>query len=110
VIIPKPVGSARRALAAQLDPDFSAIVFEDFVTALHARLHEDRGGDHLDRWAMYASPDARAALTMPFGRYPLINQFFQNCLLATLKEWASKVSRRSRTTFAWRVSPREEVE
>ena len=60
----EPVGSARRALAAQLDPDFSAIVFEDFVTALHARLHEDRGGDHLDRWAMYASPDARAALTM----------------------------------------------
>ncbi len=23
---------------------------------------------------------SRAALTMPFGRYPLINQFFQNCM------------------------------
>lgn len=44
------------------DPDFSLVLFEDFLYALYAQAHELRGGDRLDTLAAYLSPPARQTL------------------------------------------------
>ncbi|QRK10369.1 TIM44-like domain-containing protein [Archangium violaceum] len=44
------------------DPDFSQILFEDFLYALYARVHEARGGGRLDTMAAYLSTRARQTL------------------------------------------------
>ncbi|HVV83879.1 MAG TPA: TIM44-like domain-containing protein, partial [Kofleriaceae bacterium] len=47
----------------QRDPDFSSILFQDFVFRLYATAHGARGDDRkLDELAPYLGPDARAAL------------------------------------------------
>ena len=45
-----------------LDPDFSLVLFEDFLYALYARVHEARGRGGLDGLAGYVSPAARRGL------------------------------------------------
>jgi len=44
------------------DPDFSLVLFEDFLYALYAQVHTARGGDRLDTLGAYLSPRARLAL------------------------------------------------
>ncbi len=51
----------------RIDPDFSQVLFEDFVFRLYATAHLSRGLGILDRLAPYISADARAALA---GRSP----------------------------------------
>lgn len=51
----------------RVDPDFSQVLFEDFVFRLYASAHLARGLGILDRMAPYISVDARAALA---GRSP----------------------------------------
>ena len=62
------VGAQSRPRAAlerlrDLDPDFSLVLFEDFVHALYARVHEARGRQRLDDMGAYLSGDARVSLT-----------------------------------------------
>ncbi|NBD10569.1 TIM44-like domain-containing protein [Corallococcus silvisoli] len=45
-----------------LDPDFSIVLFEDFVYSLFARVHEARGGDRLDTLGGWLSDSAIASL------------------------------------------------
>jgi uncharacterized Zn finger protein (UPF0148 family) len=44
------------------DPDFSLVLFEDFLYALYAQVHTARGGDRLDTLGAYLSPRARHTL------------------------------------------------
>jgi len=44
------------------------------------------------------------------GTMSIVGRFVQNGVLAALEDWATKSAGKSRTTFAWRASPREEVE
>ena len=44
------------------DPDFSLVLFEDFLYALYARAHEARGGGRLDTLSAYLSEQARRSL------------------------------------------------
>ena len=46
----------------QVDPDFSLVLFEDFVHALFHEVHTRRGGGHLEQFAAYLGPKARAEL------------------------------------------------
>jgi hypothetical protein len=46
-----------------LDPDFSLVLFEDFVQALYARAHEARGRQRIDDLGAYLSGDARRSLS-----------------------------------------------
>lgn len=46
----------------QADPDFSLVLFEDFVHALFHEVHSRRGGGHLDHFAAYIGPKARAEM------------------------------------------------
>jgi hypothetical protein len=66
-----PAGAGARDLDVirQLDPDFSAVAFEDFAYALFARAHESRAnGAELDALAPYLSAAVRAHLA---GRQPV---------------------------------------
>lgn len=68
----RPLGSLRSKLARlsrvgprgadgkgePFDPDFSLILFEDFVSSLFAKVHEARGGNRLDTLSAYLSDDA----------------------------------------------------
>ncbi|NOK13383.1 TIM44-like domain-containing protein [Corallococcus exercitus] len=45
-----------------LDPEFSIVLFEDFVYSLFARVHEARGGDRLDTLGGWLSDNAIASL------------------------------------------------
>jgi predicted RNA-binding Zn-ribbon protein involved in translation (DUF1610 family) len=56
--------SARRGLEAlrHTDPDFSTVLFEDFLHALFSEVHSHRGGNRLDLLSPYITADARAAL------------------------------------------------
>ncbi|MEO7330125.1 MAG: hypothetical protein ABI193_16240, partial [Minicystis sp.] len=42
------------------DPDFSLVLFEDFLYALYAEAHQARGGHQLDRLTPYLSEAVRA--------------------------------------------------
>jgi predicted lipid-binding transport protein (Tim44 family) len=44
------------------DPDFSLVLFEDFLYALYAKAHEARGGNRLDTLSAYLSAQARQSL------------------------------------------------
>ena len=44
------------------DPDFSLVLFEDFLYSLYAETHRARGGDGIDLLAPYLAPAARDAL------------------------------------------------
>jgi ribosomal protein L37AE/L43A len=44
------------------DPDFSLVLFEDFLYSLYAHVHEARGGGRVDSVSAYVSDEARAAL------------------------------------------------
>jgi predicted lipid-binding transport protein (Tim44 family) len=60
---PLPAPSRDLDIIRDLDPDFSAVLFEDFVYALYARAHQARASrKDLDALAPYLSPPARAAL------------------------------------------------
>jgi len=58
---PRPVEPARTRLEGirSYDPDFSVVLFEDFVYALYAELHTARGAGRLDVWQPYLRPEAR---------------------------------------------------
>ena len=64
---PSRPAAAALAQIAQVDPDFSPIVFEDFVFRLYAAAHRSRGDGTLKELAPYIAEQARAALT---GREP----------------------------------------
>ncbi|HEX5270702.1 MAG TPA: TIM44-like domain-containing protein [Gemmataceae bacterium] len=55
---------AERALDAlrEHDPNFSTVLFQDFVYALYARVQEARGRKDLPTWSPYLSPKATEAL------------------------------------------------
>lgn len=57
-------GSLIAALAAirRFDPEFSFVLFEDFLYALYAEAHTARGEGKLMRVSPYVSEDARASL------------------------------------------------
>jgi len=55
-----PPGQSGRPVP--FDPDFSLVLFEDFLYALYAKAHEARGGDRLDTLAAYLSQSARRKL------------------------------------------------
>ena len=44
------------------DPDFSVVLFEDFLYALYAKAHEARGGGQLHTLSAYLSEEARQSL------------------------------------------------
>ncbi len=44
------------------DPDFSLVLFEDFLYALYAQVHTARGGDRLDTMGAYLTQRARLTL------------------------------------------------
>lgn len=44
------------------DPDFSLVLFEDFLYALYAKVHTARGGGQLETMAAYLSDKARQGL------------------------------------------------
>ena len=54
------VGVSERTFSAKavraLDPDFSIVLFEDFLYSLYAEVQRSRGGDKLDRMSAYLSP------------------------------------------------------
>jgi hypothetical protein len=50
------------AILRQTDPDFSIVVFEDFVYALYAELHTARGARRLDAWSAHLAANARVDL------------------------------------------------
>ena len=59
--------TARRARVELLgvrkrDPDFSLVLFEDFLYSLFAEVHTARGAGKLDRLSVYLSPNAMAQL------------------------------------------------
>jgi hypothetical protein len=61
----RPSRSIRRDLqlgVSRADPDFSLVLFEDFVYALFAAAHEARGKHQLDPLALYLRPAARQTL------------------------------------------------
>ena len=64
---PMPVARVRvRELLDRIrtfDPDFSPVLFEDFIFSLFSAAHEARGTHKLDVLAAYLQPNARAALT-----------------------------------------------
>ncbi len=59
-----PAGSWRRRLEAlrSTDPNFSLVLFEDFLYALYAEAQHARGGGRTARLSAYLSPNATAAL------------------------------------------------
>jgi predicted lipid-binding transport protein (Tim44 family) len=62
----RPSRAIRRDLLAtvgRVDPDFSIVLFEDFLYALFAAAHEARGKNQLATLAAYLRPDARQVLT-----------------------------------------------
>ncbi len=61
---PPPARPVRRELEAirGLDPDFSGVLFEDFLYALYTEAHVARGSGRLGNFAPYLRPEARAAL------------------------------------------------
>lgn len=46
----------------RFDPNFSEIVFRDFLYSLYARAHHARGAGQLEQYALYLSSGARAEL------------------------------------------------
>lgn len=56
--------SPRRRLETlrRLDPDFSLVLFDDFLFALYAKAHEARGSGQLESLAAYLSQAARDSL------------------------------------------------
>jgi predicted RNA-binding Zn-ribbon protein involved in translation (DUF1610 family) len=50
--------------AGPFDPDFSLVLFEDFLYALYAQAHEARGGGRLDTLSAYLSEQARRSLNI----------------------------------------------
>lgn len=53
-----------------LDPDFSVVLFEDFVYALYAEAHTARGSGQLETLSPYLSSEARRALAQ-LGHTPV---------------------------------------
>lgn len=51
-----------------LDPDFSLVLFEDFLYALYAKVHTARGGNQLETMAAYVSERARQTLRGHHGQ------------------------------------------
>jgi inner membrane protein import complex subunit Tim44-like protein len=51
------------ARIARVDPDFSAVLFEDFAFRLYAAAHVARGAGRLDELSPYVSEAARQSLT-----------------------------------------------
>ena len=58
---PTPIRRRLEALRAQ-DPNFSLVLFEDFLYALYAQAHTLRGGAALERLSPYLKPPARGTL------------------------------------------------
>ena len=56
---PPPVALER---LRNLDPEFSTVLFEDFVYTLYARAHEARGHGRLQDLGAYLSPEAQRGL------------------------------------------------
>ena len=63
----RPAASARRELERlrDLDPNFSAVLFEDFLYALYAEVHTARGRSAIARYSAFLAPAAAAALQGP---------------------------------------------
>lgn len=63
-IAPQRMPSARKRLDAlkQFDPDFSMVLFEDFLYTLYSRAHEMRGAHKLSRLAAYLDESSTATL------------------------------------------------
>jgi hypothetical protein len=64
---PRPVesGIAPRRLLEELrrfDPEFSVVLFEDFLYALYAHVHYSIAGGRIDRLSAYLAPDVLARL------------------------------------------------
>lgn len=53
---------ARMEALRRFDPNFSEIVFRDFLYSLYGRVHHARGTGQLDQYALYLSKGARAQL------------------------------------------------
>ncbi|MFO0726680.1 MAG: Tim44-like domain-containing protein [Myxococcota bacterium] len=72
-IAPTRLPPARKRLDAlrQFDPDFSMVLFEDFLYALYAKAQEMRGAKKLERLAAYLSEEAAGTLK---GMSPAINK------------------------------------
>ena len=63
--MPRPVLSPRKQLfrgVAQVDPDFSLVLFEDFVYALYATVHQARGSPRTQTLVPYVRADVLAGL------------------------------------------------
>ncbi len=63
-LVPAVSASPRRQLESlrATDPDFSLVLFEDFVFALYARAHEARGNRELDQLSPYLAENVRERL------------------------------------------------
>jgi predicted lipid-binding transport protein (Tim44 family) len=58
---PLTPSSALQAIR-RFDPNFSTVLFEDFLYSLFAEVHRARGGNRLDRLSAYLAPTAMASL------------------------------------------------
>lgn len=56
-VVRKQMESIRRT-----DPDFSVVIFEDFLAALYTEAHVARGSQVLERYSPYLRPSARQTL------------------------------------------------
>jgi len=63
-------GRAELDAIRQVDPDFSVLLFEDFVYALYAEAHMARGAGTLERLAPYLRPHVRQHL-LARGQLPV---------------------------------------
>ena len=59
---PHTLARAQLEPLREADPDFSLVLFEDFVYALFARAHEARGRGRLAELGAYLAPEAQRAL------------------------------------------------
>jgi hypothetical protein len=66
---PEPVVSPRRELLAlqRTDPNFSLVLFDDFLVALYTEIKTAQGRGQIARYQPYLSPSAASALGPPGG-------------------------------------------
>ena len=80
--IARPAAGDRLEDLRRFDPNFSRIVFEDFVYALFARVHHARGANDLTRYAPYVSETARKGL---MARNPVNLQEVQGIVVGAIE-------------------------
>ena len=62
-----PSGAKQLEALRTFDPNYSQVLFEDFLYALYAEVHRARGAGELEALSAYVTPQAAASLLQPLG-------------------------------------------